>query len=438
MPTLGDTINFGDTLTYPIVHDDGGQLARIILFDPKDTRGGDVKMSAEVRWDAQPDPGIVWHGWIALEGTTTKTARDLAGIRTELSQKDWAQLLGRATFDAKQRYRKGEPFQRIGDEPVPESYVLRPMVVASGPTVICGPGGTGKSLFALAAALTVATGSTKFLGMKPLVTGPVLYLDWEDVINTQNERAHALCRAAGFQLPRERLIYQRMRSPLPVAVKSVVAKIAELSEKPVMLVVDSVSKARGGNPNDAGETNALFAAIDQLGLPSLCIDHKSRDAIENNKAGPVGSLATWNNARAVWDLIAHTNAGDPEIRLVGSHSKGNSSEKHPRRAWIVDFSNREVGEHRLMDEVRWTSIPPSQVTALRQRDDQTVADRIFTHLEQINQPSTVNDIAAAVESSQGTVRAILNRHSDLFAKTQRGEWVAAQEAMRQAALPDPF
>lgn len=412
----------------------------IAYRDFADTRSGDVKAQVEVHWNEEPNQGLAKHGWMALGGTATTWARDLARTRPELTEAEWSQLIQRTSYLAKRRFQEGEPFEHIGDEPTPEKYLLYPFVVASGPSVISSEGGSGKSFLGLATALALATGRAGFLGVRPKATGPVLYLDWEDAKNTHDERAWALCRPLGIEPPRDRLIYSRQRAPLPATWKSIAKKIGNLPTPPVALVIDSVGKARGGDVNSAEDTNRLFAAIDSLGFPAICIDHKSKEAIQRKLRGPIGSVYSWNSARMAWDLEKSQTIGLDQLRVVLRNVKSNSTKLHRSLAWEVTFDNEGEGENARLVGVRYTPIDPNRVIAL-DFSEMTTQETVLAMLKRADHAMTMQEIADTADAPLATVRKAIQRaRQDDLVLMHDGNPPTYELAERhdQQSLPAPF
>lgn len=400
-----------------------------------DSRGGDVRAQAEVHWN---EPGVetslIKHGYVTLQGTVSAWPRELAKLTVDLTEREWGQIIQHSSFLALRHYRKGEPFEFIGDPPKPESYLMRPLVAGSGPTVVSAQGGSTKSFLALAVALTVATGSPRFLGIAPQVTGPVLYLDWEDSKNTHDRRAWALCRRFNIDPPRESLIYLRQRTGLAYSVRHLKEKIVDLPNPPVLVVIDSIGKARGGDPNSAEDTNKLFAAIDQLEIPTFCIDHKSRSAISRGEAGPIGSVYTWNSARMVWDVEKSQFTGQDALRIVAKNVKSNSSRLHRALAWEITFTTDDVTDD--LYSVKYEKIEAATVDVLDQSQMRTV-DAILSLLSHSEGALTVAEIAGELGKSEEAVRKALLRSRSMFSNVghaNRGLWTTV-ERDGQVQLP---
>lgn len=416
---------------------------RLKFLDFSPIRSGGTKANVEVYWNEKPHVGLIKQGWVKFGESLNPWSRDLSKVApTDLTEREWHNIMQAATYRAQRWYSMGEPFERIGEGEVePTTYLLYPILPDSGATVIAAPGGSGKSFLALSAALTVATGSSRFLGLKPNRTGPVLYLDWEDERTTQDERVAAICRAKGFDIPSDLLVYQRMRSPLANAVPALQRKVMELEHRPVLVIIDSVGKARGGNVNDSEGTNHLFGAIDKLRMPAFCIDHKSKEAIEFNKKGPIGSIYTWNSARAVWDMENSQAVGAHSMVVKMSNVKNNRGKRQRPLAWEVNFeSDHPDTENEVLRAVNYTRMAPSSVTILTPRE-QSNAEQVESILAQSDEALTVREITERCELSNQAVRSALAQHPDLFDHYQDSKgthrWSLTMRSDQQT-LPAPF
>lgn len=413
---------------------------RMLFRNFSTVRLGGLKAELEVHWNEQPNVKLVKTGWLKFGESISPWARDLAKVAppSELTEREWHGIIQQASYRAQRWWSMGEPFEHLGENDVePVRYLMYPLLTSSGATVIAAPGGSGKSFLALSVALTVATGSTRFLGLRPNTAGPVLYLDWEDERATQDERVAALCHAAGAEIPTERLIYSRVRAPLSQAADAISRKIMELPNRPLLVIVDSIGKARGGDVNSSQLTNELFAAIDKLRTPALCIDHKSKEMIENNKAGAIGSIYTWNSARAVWDLEKQQMIGRDAMSVKLSQSKNNRGRLQKPLAWRMAFEMKDAGtQHEQLVGVNYEKIAATNVTPLSPTQ-QSAAEKVESVLSQSDHALTVRQIADTTELSVQAVRNALQTDKDLFVRVGENTWSIAMYDDQQA-LPTPF
>ena len=136
--------------------------------------------------------------------------------RTPDEDIDWDLYLDYVTNISQSRYRTGDSVVELMSVPVAERprFLLQPFVENDGVTLLYGDGGCGKSLLALAMAMSVASG-VPILGMTPTRVVPVLYLDWESAANDHAERARAIHAGTGTDLDPPMFIhYQRQVASL--------------------------------------------------------------------------------------------------------------------------------------------------------------------------------------------------------------------------------
>lgn len=342
---------------------------------------------------------------------------------------------------------------RLGEETVDlttvkatsKRWLLPPLMEAGAHTRLIAKGGEFKSLFALAVAVTVATGSNKLLGIKPTATGPVLYLDWEADPQTHAERLHALCKGAGITVAPGLINYEHHRQSLYRGAHAIAGKVAELH--PLMVVVDSNAMARGISGEGAQEDSTLrmFSALRSFGAPALIVDHKSSEAITRKKEGGYGSIFNRNLARLEWEVVRSQNGGDSTMvamRLL----KANNTRHGQELGFRYTISTDEKG---LWDEATVEKIEPEEV---QQPGGSATPNalRIAHWLAQQSEAKSVAQIAVATRLSSNQVRAAIsaarggtfeNVGSATGGGGRGGLWrlvdVATDDG-EQDALPDPW
>jgi len=155
--------------------------------------------------------------------------------------------------------------------------LLPPLVPASGVVVMYGDGSAGKSMFILAILLTICTGHP-FLGVKPERIGPVIYFDWEDSAQTIRERAEALCKAAGVELPAT-FHYREMDRPVSAGEERIRREVEET--KAVCAAFDSMGMMLGGDPSDPVLVIPAVNVMKRIGIPAIGIHHLSAEAAKS-------------------------------------------------------------------------------------------------------------------------------------------------------------
>ncbi len=230
-----------------------------------------------------------------------------------------------------------------GDEPAPPKWLVRGLIPARFTTNLYAESGHGKSYLVLHLALSVITGKP-FAG-EPVMTGEVLYLDWELDFETTDYRWWRVCRGGGFDRALSRgLAYQRMLKPIHETYDEIRAMVAE--QRPVLVVVDSLGKALGNDPLDPKAVIRTYALLDSLNVAVLVIDHQSKpqggDADYGSK-WEFGSSYKRHYARSSFQLERVGDNGDT-IGLVLRHKKSNFGALHPDVHLIMRFITDATGD----------------------------------------------------------------------------------------------
>lgn len=221
----------------------------------------------------------------------------------------------------------GEPISEVGlDTPTPlhDQFMVEPFILKDRPAILFGPGGVGKSLLALACAMSVASGREIIPGVAPAVHGPVLYLDWETTKHVINDRIQAIARGHGFTP--DGMYYRRCIRPLADDAEELSTLVA--SKGIVMIVVDSAAYAMGaqGEYGDANESVLrMHEAIRLIGVSSQIVDHVNKmDArSRGGTASPYGSAYKTNAARISWEVRKAPSSTGLAINLY--HAKSNDT-----------------------------------------------------------------------------------------------------------------
>ncbi len=157
---------------------------------------------------------------------------------------DWNPVVETSCVKTEEFHRQGQPSESL--EPIegdrPACFVLNPLVYERHPTMIYGPGESGKSFFALYLACLLASGGRS----TDLAVAPdghnTLYLDWELQGPEQRARVRQL-RAGHPELTRSPL-YRRMHVPLAGCAPEL---RREIQAKEIgVIIIDSVGMATGG------------------------------------------------------------------------------------------------------------------------------------------------------------------------------------------------
>jgi hypothetical protein len=361
-----------------------------------------------------PPPGLLTYGRFDLAGSRT-VASLYAGVPDAYrGVADWRKLISDAGYDVINLDLEGNPPVRLADRRERQDrWLLRPLVSGVGASGLIAPGGSWKSMVALAAAAAVASGSAHWIGWKPTRTGPVLYLDWEADADTHAERLAAL---AGSEPAPPDLWYTEERQPLRRSADVLAKRVGELGA--VMVVVDSVMLARGGDAFSPESTIGFFAALRQIGVPALLVDHKSRTAVRKGWEGAFGSVVNDNMRRLTWEI---TTVADDDDGVWLSLEQGKSNNVGRMRPIALRVDVALDGEALKAVTVRQTD--PRRIVHLVEK--LPVAARVESALNETEEALTVAALAEAVGASEATVRGALSRMAgvrNIAAAGAQGRW----------------
>jgi len=297
------------------------------------------ELTAEVtmRTSRPPSPGLLHSARFNL--MSTQARRTLSqSLRERDPDLDWAALVEQMCFLVRERYRNGEPPIDLREAlpAEPRRWLVEPFVENEGATVLFADGGTGKSLAALAIAVTVASGCS-VLGHLYGEPAPTLYLDWETSRDTMQERLDAIAAGAHIR-ERPEIYYRRMTASLVESAANVRRDIAKLGI--AFVVIDSLGAARAGEPESADMTIRLFNAARSLGVPWLGVDHVTKST-GNDSARPFGSTYTHNLARLTWSMDKSQDEGEDSLILSLTNRKRNNGRLFSPQGYRLTFTTTD-------------------------------------------------------------------------------------------------
>lgn len=230
---------------------------------------------------------------------------------------NWDEILETVCVLGLRHLRQGEPVLRLtvdADIPAP-IHRLSPLVYDGLPTVLFGPGGTGKSYLALFCAMLVEHGGweANLCGLP----GPALYLDYE------SDFADLVSRAKRIRNGHQKLIgveplYRRCHIPLADDLPAIQRLVADSDIR--FLVIDSLAAACGMELERAETAIRFFNALRSLRVASLILAHVAKNSEEKTI---YGSVFFSNFARSVWEMKKAQEAGEHITRVGLYHRKTN-------------------------------------------------------------------------------------------------------------------
>lgn len=359
-------------------------------------------LSAEVIFyqQAAEQRGLLHMARVSLTSSQSKAAL-VRALNERMPSLDWSGAVEQLALIVTYEHRHAGETVRLATVDTPaRRWFLYPYLEEDEVTVVYAYGGSGKSIFALAAALSLATGQ-QIVGTPAQKEGvPVLYLDWETSAAVHKERLLALCTGQKLANANPPIFYRRMAAPIGQAVDSILGDIETTGAKAV--IVDSLGMAGAGAPEEATTAIQTFSAIRALGVTALALHHRRKGLA--NSGGDIatifGSAYYVNAARHVWEIDSQT--GDNSIEMALIHMKANNSTLKPRHGFTFTFFND------LEDTCQ--AITVSYIANLAGSDlaeHATLVDRIIHELR--HGKRSVQEIATAVEYDEHIVRSTLSR-----------------------------
>lgn len=408
---------------------------------------------AECEFRIDKGPGvedeILEHSNLNLSVSSSRKtlAKNLAMSWPAVNLKVWEQRLKYFTYKSKHEYRNGgaPALDLSQEEPdlTEESMLLDGLLPKYGATIQYGAGASGKSMFALAQLLTIASGDESILGIAPAITGPVMYLDWEDDSRTVTERKRAILN--GRSIPKGSLIYRQMPRSIVDAEDLIKKDIAEHGI--VALCIDSLGLCMNSDPTDASATIKAMNVAHRLGISAILISHLSKQQTLSKdlaeKMSPFGSIYGTNSARYQLLVEVAPQYSEEEKQIFVHNTKANHHSGFTRQSFTVQFENTDNG---WLDSVRYERASSRDYDRMMNAGNQesSVKECIIDALE--DDPHS----SASVESLMYSVRDALNREittaqirselsrgrkKGLFIKTDKGFW--RLDSGNKTGLPQP-
>lgn len=319
----------------------------------------------------------------------------------------WAHNLDMAVQLVQDAYRASDPSIDLGlvSCSTTTEYLLWPLLLSDAPTILFGPGESGKTYLALLVGLAVAVGAGLFGA--PCEQRRVVYVDYEATAEQIKRRLLLLASGLGVELGptffRDSFLYLpgqgRALADMAPALEQQKRKGAGL------VIVDSVALACGGSPKEEELAVGYFNTLGGLKLPSLNVAHVTKDESGKNPDHPFGSIFWHLSARLTWYVKTHPEA-----------------EQNPKHlALICKKSNEDIRHRPLGVEVKWDG----DAVRVRKEDVSeefhdmlSIPERVRRRL---NGPAqTVRQLATSMGLKEDLVRARLNQMKGVMA-LERGE-----------------
>lgn len=287
-----------------------------LAFDRfRETDAGLLKAYITIESTRPERPGHVYWGQVTLSTASDRkvVVGKLESFAT-LGESIWEGQVDRCFQDAAQRYLKPPEPVVLADVPEGDEsdYLIAPLLPANQVTLLVADQRSSKSYLLLYLGVSVAAGIESVLG-PPARSGPVLYYDWETDAHAQRRRLGWICRGLGLREPPRNLHYVNMgiRGRLFDRIREMRAQVARLGA--VLVVVDSLTFATGGDLNSMEFSGPTMSAIGSLGddVTKAVAAHyaKAHRAGTNGPASAIGSALFEFKARGIWEMRRESESG---------------------------------------------------------------------------------------------------------------------------------
>ena len=306
------------------------------------------------------------------------------------------------------KHRQPEPAVILADTVAsPDNeYLCHPIMPTNETTVVMADRESGKSYLALTLAVGLDVGRSLIPGLETLKTGPTLYLDWETTQPAQWRRLLRVANGAGLVPPPRRLIYRRMDRPIAFSEQVIQRDIAE--HKPVLIVIDSLAWAAGGDLNNNETGTVTMSCIDRLPGTKLVLAHYSKGdrANPNARASVYGNMFFEAKPRSIWEVRRQMDDAPGQLTIGLYQSKTSDDGRFPpiavRAMWDRD-----------RNAMVWHGYDVADSAELSARLPRSAQARLY--LERHDGPASTRDVAEHLGITEGNARMVMGRTEGIVA-----------------------
>lgn len=280
------------------------------------------------------------------------------------------------------------------NEPPPLDFIW-PGFLAGTVGALVAPGATGKSYWALEAAMCVACSvdGGDILELHPFKTGRVIYLAGEDPEPVLLQRAHAIGKhlspAARVSIAENLMLESIMGKGLNIMDQRHMQRILELCHGARLIVIDTLSRVHHLDENSNGDMAQLVSRLEQVayltGASVLYLHHVNKSSARDGQTGQQqaarGASALIDNAR--WcgfvEKMSEEKAG-----LLSDRHFDRSPIGDDRRKYFLRFGTSKINYGEEQDD-RWCErqtkgvlIPVDLVPAKQEYDKKERVTNVYT------------------------------------------------------------
>jgi hypothetical protein len=306
----------------------------------------------------------------------------------------------------------GSPVVQIDgqtDLTVQEKWLIEPLVQLRNPTLIYGPGSTGKSWFGQYLAVLADQGMSH--GGLDVEPSSVLYLDWETDQIEIGSRVTMIRRGLGLE-GQSHIWYKAMNQGLSNDIEAIRSVVVEKSID--LIIVDSIGSACMGEPESAEVVLRTFNSLRSLGVSSVCIDHTNKEGVL------FGSVYKYNSARQVFECKKDQQPDEDKLVFGLFHRKANNSKLRKDIGFELGFGEGSVTITRrdVRDTALEVNLPVlDRITNALRRGALTV-EQLLDELFDPEGKKTISESHLRKELSIGTSKGLISK---LRARTEDGK-----------------
>ena len=288
----------------------------------------------EITWTSERplSAGHLLTGNAGFTSVTSKNAMAKA-LTEEDGEVRWKQVVEQCCTAALNNFRTGLPeVQLTGDKVISaeSKWLIEPVIQHLNPTLIYGPGSSGKSWFAAYLAVLADAGMNH--GGFVVEPANVLYLDWETDLGELGTRITMIRKGLGFET-KSGVWYKSMNQGLAIDIETVKSII--MRREISFVVLDSLGAACMGEPESADIVLGMFRALRSLRVTSLCVDH-------TNKEGYLfGSVYKFNEGRQIFEIKKDQKPEADRLVFGLFHRKSNNSKMIKDLGFELYFADPE-------------------------------------------------------------------------------------------------
>ena len=358
----------------------------------------------------------------AIIGNATSHDKIVKALQKRKPHIDWIDVIDKliiAVNISVESYGKVVDVKDVNIDDIERNWLLEPIIAHDEHVAIFAQGGVGKSMFAGACALSLATGISIIPNIKPKSKGiPTLYLDWEDEDVSYASRVKRMINSYLTEdIPDNKLKYMSMKYPLSDCINQVRREIDKHAIE--LVVIDSVGLACGGDVSNSTTATRYLNLVRSLDCAVLSITHLSKMAIwiggknEDETPMPIGSVYFVNGPRASFFLVGDHNAESDSKEMLLIQTKSNTGPGSEPMAYKAFFDNE--GQTIVFESMTPFNNPKLRAYCKR-------ADVIEYYLREYDK--TIDDIKEDIpEYSNKEIEYQLNYFKDKkFEQLEGGYW----------------